>query len=532
MKKNLLLLLLICTITASAQNKIDVLNYRFEINLNDNNDSIAGRATIRFVIKEKSGEAVIDLKKSEKNGKGMAVVAPVTLAGTGGILKYKHENDKLFISYPVTTAIGDTLSIILNYKGIPTDGLIISKNKFGKRTFFADNWPNRAHNWLPCIDDPADKASVEFLVTAPAHYQVISNGIEVEETNLPSNMKLTSYKEDVPLSTKIMVIGVAEFAVGYAGLANDCIPVSSWVFPENKDQGFPDYALARGILEYFTGYIGPYAFKKLANVQSKTIFGGMENASAIFYFENSVDGRRDQETLFAHEIVHQWFGNMATEKSFAHLWLSEGFATYLTHLYVESKYGVDSLMKRMQKDREEVLEFVKSNPRPVVDSTSDYMSLLNDNSYQKGGWVLHMLRMQLGDSIFHKSIRRYYEIYAGKNADTRDLQRVFENVSGRNLETFFRQWLYTPENPQLDIKWSYDPVKKVLNVDLKQLTRTVFEFPLKIGVVSNTGAGAMYNNKIDKKEHHFSLPFPGSPKELVIDPLTNVLFRATVTRKP
>lgn len=95
-------------------------------------------------------------------------------------------------------------------------------------------------------------------------------------------------------------------------------------------------------------YIGPYAYKKLANVQSKTRFGGMENAGAIFYSEYSVNGYRGEERLIAHEIVHQWFGNMATEKSFAHFWLSEGFATYLTHIYLESKYGMDSLKKQMQ----------------------------------------------------------------------------------------------------------------------------------------------------------------------------------------
>ncbi len=114
----------------------------------------------------------------------------------------------------------------------------------------------------------------------------------------------------------------------------------------------------------------------------------------------------------------------------------------------------------------------------MVDSTKDYMSLLNANSYQKGGWVLHMLRRQLGDSVFKKSIREYYATYAGKNADTKDLQKVFENVSGKNLEQFFKQWLFTGENPKLEITWKYVEKGKQLNVTVKQLQKTVFQFPL------------------------------------------------------
>ena len=152
-----------------------------------------------------------------------------------GIETFKQENDKLII--PSKFNIDDTAEVIINYRGIPADGLIISKNKFGKRTFFSDNWPNRAHNWIPCNDNPADKATVEFLVVAPSHYQVISNGIQIEESSFGDNNKETHWKEDVPLPTKVMAIGAADFAVNYVGDVN-CIPVSSWVFPEDRNDGF------------------------------------------------------------------------------------------------------------------------------------------------------------------------------------------------------------------------------------------------------------------------------------------------------
>ena len=422
MLKQLFTFFLACFfISSNAQSKIDVLSYSFTIELNDNSDAIIGSAGISIIAKENFTSFSLDLSMPNKYQKGMIVSAVDFKTPNSVKPKFKQESDKLIIDFQNSIKKGDTINILIAYEGIPSDGLIISKNKYGHRTFFADNWPNRGHNWLPCVDDPADKASVEFIVTAPQNYQVVANGILIEETNLTNDKKLTHWKEDVPIATKVMVIGVADFAVNLAGMIDNCIPVYSWVYPEEKDKGFYDYAQALEILPFFIKNVGPYGYKKLANVQSKTTFGGLENANTIFYHENSIDGTRRSETLLSHEIAHQWFGNMATEKSFAHLWLSEGFATYMTVLYMENKHGADTARKMLEDDRLQVIEFAKTSDRSIVDETKDYMELLNINSYQKAGWVLHMLHRQLGDSIFWKSVRSYYAAYAGKNADTKDL---------------------------------------------------------------------------------------------------------------
>ncbi len=530
MKRSCLTLLsLFFILPAIAQRNIDVLHYTFNVSLNDNNDSIHGIAEIRFVVLKNTAVISFDLAGISK-GKGMMVqMASYDNTNSTGP-RFTHTGNKLTFNWKHQLKKGDSSGITISYRGIPADGLIISKNKYGNRTFFADNWPNRAHNWLPCVDDPADKATVDFLVTADSHYQVIANGVQIEETNLPGNKKLTHFKEEVALPTKVMVIGVADFAINQVGDV-DCVPVSSWVYPENKKAGFYDYAIAKDILAYFISYIGPYAYRKLANVQSKTRFGGMENAGAIFYAESSVTGSRLEEKLIAHEIVHQWFGNMATEKSFAHFWLSEGFATYLTHVYLESKFGYESLNRRMQEDRDNVIAFVKTNPRPVVDSTPDYMKLLNANSYQKGSWVLHMLRRQLGDTVFHKSIRKYYATYAGINADTKDLQKIFESVSGKNLDQFFKQWLFTPENPSLDITWQYDGKKKEVRMHIKQLQNHNFHFPLLISLIPKSGAPIDRKILVDKKESDFVFPVPEKPKHLVVDPHTSLLFQWKVAEQ-
>ncbi|MBL7725885.1 MAG: M1 family metallopeptidase [Chitinophagaceae bacterium] len=534
MKKRLLSVFILgLSFMSAAQSKIDVLHYIFRIELNDLDDTLYGEAAIRFVYTQNASAIEIDLENINTTLKGMKVMTVKYPDGWPGeiVIKeasFSHKHNKIVIPRGEKTVKGDTGFFMISYKGVPADGLIISKNQFGKRTFFADNWPNRAHRWLPCNDDPSDKASVEFIVTAPSSYRVISNGVLMEESNLPGDKKLTHWKENVPLPTKVMVIGVADFAVQHAGFVNDCIPVSSWVYTENKDHGFYDYAIARDILAFFIDYIGPYAYKKLANVQSKTIFGGMENAGAIFYAEHTVNGLQTEERLIAHEIVHQWFGNMATEKSFAHFWLSEGFATYLTHIYLESKYGTDSLNKRMQEDRETVIDFVKNAKRPVVDSTPDYMRLLNANSYQKGGWVLHMLRRQLGDSIFKESIRQYYATYAGKNADTKDLQQIFEKVSGRGLEQFFKQWLYTPENPSLKIKWKNLSKENKVAITVEQQQNTVFEFPLDLyfttGLRKNKGEKLF----ISKKTETFYFSVTGPVIKVDADHTTSLLSEISI----
>ena len=411
------------------------------------------------------------------------------------------------------------------YEGVPLDGLIIGENRYKHRGFFADNWPNRARNWIPCVDHPADKASVEFIIIAPLHYQVIANGIQIEETILNDKTKLTRYKEETPISPKVMVIGVADFAVQRAGEV-ECIPIYSWVYPEDREKGFYDYAIAAEILPFFIKNVGPYGYKKLANVQSKTRFGGLENANTIFYSETSISGKRNSEGTIAHEIAHQWFGNMATEAEWAHLWLSEGFATYMTVLYMENKYGLDTAKKMLIEDRDQVIAFAKQKRRPVVDSSvTNYMDLLNANSYQKGGWVLHMLRSQLGDSVFWKSIREYYAQYAGKTATSEDLQRVFEKVSGKDLKTFFRQWLYIAGQPDLDINWKFDQTKKVLSVTVNQKQSAIFEFPLEVQILGGTDDGTITKSiQVKEKQTVFSIPLSAKPLRVLVDPQTKMLF--------
>jgi len=507
--------------------KIDVLKYRFHIRVNDTTNVIEGQATIDFKLLKQTDTITLNLVNKEASGKGMEVV---NVFYNRKKTSFTQENNTLNISV-LNKIITKNHSVDIFYKGVPKDGLIISKNKYGDRTFFGDNWPNRAQNWLPCIDYLADKAYVEFFVSAPSKYSVVANGNLKESYHLTKGFTIHHWQSSVPLPTDVMVIGIAQFAVQNLKKING-IPVSSWVYPQNKKEGFYDYAQARGILKYYINLFGPYPYKKLANVQSKTRFGGMENASTIFYSEKSVTGKRDQESLLAHEIVHQWFGNSATEKDWSHLWLSEGFATYFTNVYLENKYGKEKLDAQLKQQRQKIIAFSKKWQKPVVDTqTTNLMRLLNANSYQKGGWFLHMLRRKIGDKLFFKSIRTYYNKYKLNNAGTRDFQRVVEQVSGKNLTSFFNQWLYHVGQPKLTVVWGYNHKKININVSQIQEFATVFNFPLTVKFVFNDNTSLLKTFNIRKKENTFSFLSNKAPIKIILDPNTNLLFEHDTTKK-
>ncbi|RYZ19764.1 MAG: M1 family peptidase [Chitinophagaceae bacterium] len=507
----------VAAVAAQAQD-IDVQHYRFHLKLSDSTDRIEGEVRMDILFPQETSGFTLDLV-GPKGNKGMTVTEVASYANK----KWRQEGDKIRVDFDHPVRPGQKYLFLVKYSGIPADGLIISKNRHGERTFFADNWPNRAHHWIPCNDRPDDKASFEFIVSAPKHYAVVSNGLQQPGSGDDKGLPFRSWfwKEDVPQPTKVMVIGAARFATKTFADSPDGVPVSAWVYPQDSTKGFYDYALAPSIVKFFSDYIAPFPYQKLANVQSKTIFGGMENASAIFYAEESVTGDRKWEDVIAHEIAHQWFGDMASEKSFAHLWLSEGFATYMTNLYFERKYGVDTLRKRLIADRRQVSEFAKSSKSAVVDSTSNLMSLLNANSYQKGGWVLHMLRRQVGDTAFRKIIQTYYERYKGKNAETGDLERIASEVSGENMAWFFNQWLYRPGVPVLSstLKKEGDKMK----LEIRQ-EGELYRFPLEIEVEFLDGNVSLYTIPVSERVTEFKIK-NSKVRRVTRDPYANLLFR-------
>lgn len=452
MKKIFVACCLWCGIPVSAQthaplSQYDMISYALNVELFDETDSISVGGVVKYRLTDPNcREIVLDLIGPDaitKKGMTVTVVTCSSLPSQQSTIAFRQEGNKVMIPAQKDTA---SQWFYIRYKGIPADGMIIGKNKFGERTFFSDNWPDRAAHWIACVNHPADKATFVWHIEAPAYYTATCNGILTMEVNAPGDRKSWTFIEDHPIPVKVAAVGVARFDKILSGNIG-CVPVYKYYYPQTAGNKYFKFDNAMEILRFYSSLIGEYPFQKLANVQSTTIFGGMENAGNIFYDENRVDDYQSIEALVAHEIAHQWFGNTVTEKSYAHLWLSEGFAVFFTNFYLEKKYGKDTLKKRLKDDWNKVNNFSRNNPLPVVNSTKNYMSLLNPLSYQKGGLFLQTLREQLGDETFFKVIRSYFNKYKYKNADTEDFRAEVEAITRKDWKEFFDDWLYKTKLP-------------------------------------------------------------------------------------
>ena len=495
---------------------VDILHYQFSVSLFDTTDRIQGETKIELKVLEDADQLMLDLVGVNMEGTGMSVTkVKVDDESQSGM----HVNDLLKIPYNWQT--GRIYTVSITYEGIPRNGLIIGQTKYGRRSFFADHWPDRAHHWLPCIDHPSDKATCEFLVEAPYQYEVIATGDKVEESIIGEGRKLTHYRNDRPMPMKVTVIGVAEFAMQHAGEVYGH-PVTSWVYPEDRETGFKEYYPAVDILKYFIDKIGPYPNSKLANVQSKTRYGGMENAGNIFYYEGSINGQVDNNNLIAHEIAHQWFGNSASELNWHHVWLSEGFATYMTNVYIEDHHGSDSLRHTMVRQRDQVIKFFEKIPAAIIDTTiTEYARVLSPNTYQKAAWFLHMLRRKVGDESFWEGIKTYYRRFAFGNAMTADFLNIMEQISGQDLDRFFEQWLFQPGHPLIEV--TYEQVKNKLHILVNQVqTDSEFAFPLEISFRNKKG---LQNRTIQVtgRSTRAVVKAKGAITEFKIDPQVNLL---------
>jgi len=533
-------LLLLCTATLKAdsyprQTGIDAVHYVFRLGLTDRSNEITGETTItvRFL---RDGVADLNLDlTSLAVASGMTVQTvrrggPIETPGPASDnLAFTHDTNRLHVVLPPQSRAGQEFTFTIRYRGTPAAGLRIGDNMHGERTFFAENWPNLVRNWLPMIDHPYDKATGEFIVTAPNQYQVVANGALVEELDVPGNMRRTHWKQSVPIASWLYTLAVARFSSHHAGVV-DGVPVQTWVFPQDRDAGhrlFED--TSRRALQFFIANIGPYSYEKLANVQATGFSGGTEYASAIFYGEKGVSSGRGP---VVHEIAHQWFGDSVTERDWDDVWLSEGFATYFALLFTEHDEGRDAFVDGLKRSRAQVLQLEQKLPdAPVIHRNLDDMTkVLNNLVYQKGGWVLHMLRQEVGTGNFWTAIREYYRRYRNDNASTADLRAVFEQVSGKPLDWFFTQWLNRPGVPKIEGSWHYDAAIKELVLLLSQTQSSEpYRVNIDVGVVLKAGELPVIKTlaiTAPFRQGTFTFPLEAAPISVVLDPNTTLLMDA------
>jgi aminopeptidase N len=513
--------------TYPRQPGVDVLHYAFHLTLRDDSDEISGETTaeVRFV-QEGLKDVVLDLA-SAVSEKGMTVTR-VTSAGAE--VPFEHKDGRLHVTPNVATKAGVRWTLTVSYHGVPARGLRIGANRHGERTFFSENWPDNARQWLPTLDHPYDKATSEFVITAPARYQVVANGLLIEERDLGDGRRLTHWKQSVPIATWLNAIGVAQFASHHAGMVQG-VPLETWVYHQERDAGIIAFeGAARRALEFFGEHIGPYPYEKMASVQAAGVNGGTEHASAIFYGERSVNGR-EATNLVAHEVAHQWFGDSVTERDWDDIWLSEGFATYFTLLFIEHDLGRDAFVTGLKRSRETVLAAEKRSPSLAVihNNLSDTRRILNSLVYQKGGWALHMLRAQVGTDTFSNGIRDYYRRYRDTNASTEEFRRVMEEASGQNLSWFFNQWLSRAGSPEVNGTWQYDDGTHEVIIELAQLQPgDPYRLSIDVGI-SLPGSAQLRIEKVELRDakQKFQVKCNREPSTVNLDPNCWMLMRSS-----
>ena len=536
-------LFFVCPFISKADNypinkNIDVKHYSFQLSLSDDNNEIKGITNVTLTFKQAGAQSFrLDFinKTTARKDKGMTIDA-ITLGNEN--VSYTHQNDEVIITTPKAVAANETLTFTIQYHGIPFDGLRIGATKLGDRSFFNENWPNRGRHWLPIIDHPHDKATSEFIVTAPSHYKVVSNGLLLEESDLGNNKRLTHWKQSVPVSSWLFVLGVADFAVKYVDDFRGK-SIQTWVYSKNREAGFYDFdEPTKKVLEFYSNYVGPYAYEKLANIQTPSVNGGMETSSAIFYGEDLVNGKRDERTrnVVIHEIAHQWFGNAVTEISWDDAWLSEGFATFFTLRFIENAYGIEEYNKGIIKARKAVLDMSVKMPDFSIVSprTAEKEQVTSGLTYQKGAWILHMLRNLMGETNFHKGIQSYYAQFYNANATTDDFRLAMEKASGLDLKLFFKQWLYQPTNPKINAQWEYDAANKKITIQLEQtqVGDMLFNVPIEIGYYKKGSTQPkLLKINFSKKQQTQSFIVNEAPEKMEFDPRNVLLSNTTFTKK-
>jgi aminopeptidase N len=453
---------------------------------------------------------------------------------------YGRQDNIVYI--PHDKKAGDTLTTRIRYHGVARDGLVVKVDSTGNRTFFADNWPDRAHLWLPVQDHPSDKAAVNFRVEVPLDLEVIANGTLVKVDTLARNRAAWQYRLATRIPPSNFVFGAAQMSVTPltpASCSAPCVPQTAWSYAKDSAYAAQAFSVAPAIVEYFSQMVGPFPYPSLAHVQTSTRFGGMENATAIFYAAQLYPAKAVGEELIAHETAHQWFGDAVTEADWHHLWLSEGFATYLAALWVGHVHGDSAFQAKMQQHANAVFGkkgkdgvFVK-NPvteTPIVDTTAtDLMGLLSTNNYPKGAWVLNELRGIVGDSSFFKGLQLYYSRYRNGIALSSDFEKVMQETSGQDLDWFFTQALMLPGYPMLTVRWT--PKGSAVELEILQVQPPAWGLrrlpKLEIAV-----DGKIVTVDASDAATRVTVPVSKAPTTVVVDPNHKWLLQAKVEHAP
>ncbi|MEQ8982254.1 MAG: M1 family aminopeptidase [Deltaproteobacteria bacterium] len=443
---------------------------------------------------------------------------------------FTTEDSRLFVTFDPPLAARDRLSLEIDYHGEPRRGLwFVGPNLFDPERpteVWTQGQDDDSRHWFPCFDSPNQKAPTELIAHVPPGAFALSNGELVAKEEF-ADESVYRYVQKIPHATYLisLVVGDYEAIEMRAGQ----LPVVAHVHPHQRGMGERTFENTPAMIELFESKIGvPYPYAQYAQiVVADFIFGGMENTSAttltdqILFDEHSdADFRPVAESLIAHELAHQWWGDLVTCRDWSHAWLNEGFATYFELLWREHVDGPDEATYARFIDMEAY--FAERYRRPLVERTyEEPIELFDRHQYEKGACVLHLLRFLLGEDAFWRSLSHYCETHREGSVETHDLRRAIETTTGRNLEVVFDQWVHSAGHPHVRISGAFDPIGKVFALTVEQTQRgdqitSTFDIPVDVEIAFE-GDAEVHRVQLSARRQVFRLPAPTRPTWVIFD---------------
>ena len=459
--------------TAASSNNFDVKYYRCEWQVDPAVRFIKGKVTVYFIITSATKTISFDLMDS-------LIIDSVKQQNT--LLQNVHNNNSVQINFSENIPAGTFDSLSMYYHGIPPNsgfGSFVQSKHANVPIIWTLSEPYGSRDWWPCkngLDDKAD--SIDIIITHPSQYKAASNGLLQSETSSGTNT-ITHWKHKYPIATYLICLAVTNYSVfnNSVQLGNTNLLMQTFCYPENLTLFQTNTPLVLDALLLYNNTFGEYPFikEKYGHVQFGW-GGGEEHQTSTFIV-------RPDESLMAHELAHQWFGDKVTCASWENIWLNEGFATHVASIYMEKKYPANTLTTR--KGEIDNITSIPSGSVWVDDTTSVNRIFDGRLSYRKGSHLLYMLRWILGDDIFFKSVKQYLNDTAVSFgfAKTEDLKRNLEEVSKKDLTEFFKEWFYGQGYPSYNVQWSQvgnNYVRIKMNQTTSDLSVNFFQLPVAL----------------------------------------------------
>jgi aminopeptidase N len=446
--------------------------------------------------------------------------------------KFETSSAKLLVSLPGTPKVGDKYEIEIRYEGKPNKGMyfILPDKNYPKQPIeiWTQGESEDTRYYLPTYDYPNDRLTTETIMTVPSSWITVANGKLISVTDAGSGQKTWTWRESQPSSTYLITAVAGEFDEAKQSLRN--LPLTYYAPKGRGDRLLPNYERTPQMIDLFNKKIGvDYPWEKYAQVMvDYFVAGGMENSSAT---TNTADSLRDpklipeypgnEDDLISHELAHQWFGDLVTCKDWANVWLNEGFATFFETVWTESHYGKDLASYNLWKTERDWFASTNLYARPIVRRNFDESEEFDDNAYGKGGWVLYMLRHQLGDDAYWRSLKHYLDVNRGKNVVTPDLIKAIEETTHVNVDRFFQQWIYGAGAPKFDLAYTYNAEKHQVALTVKQTQKVdanvgVFSAPVDVEITTASGP-KLYVARIYKADETFTYPADSAPLMVLFD---------------